>query len=160
MINAPDRPRDRSIGDLVREALWFLAHTLVAIAFLAAMLGVMTLNHPDPNSPSPKIVATVLAFLVPMFGGLIVAHIQQSKTARYVWISGLVVFVVVSVWVLDLPTGNGLCEGCGSVEKIWRTFFSFTHGSGLMSGDGPLIGAWIPLAMVSYAIGARFGLEP
>lgn len=159
MINEPDRPRDRSIGDLVREAAWFLTHTLLALGLLAAVIGVMTLNHPDPNSPSPKLVATVLAVLVPMFGGLIIAHIQQNNTARYVWISGLVVFAIVCVWVLDLPTGNGLCENCRSVEKLWRTFFSFTHGSGLMSGDGPLIGAWIPLSMISYAIGARFGLQ-
>lgn len=159
MITAPDRPRDRSIGDLVREALWFLTHTLVAIAFLAAVLGVMTMNHPDPDSPGPKMVATALAFLVPMFGGLIVSRFQQNHTARYVWVSGLVVFTVVSVWVLDLPTGVGLCQHCGSVEKIWRTFFSFTNGSGLMSGDGPLIGTWIPLAMVSYSLGAKFGFE-
>lgn len=160
MITAPDRPRDRSIGDLAREALWFLIHTLVAIALLGGVLGVMTMNHPDPNSPGPKVVATVLAFLVPMFGGLVITRIQQNGTARYVWISGLVVFTVVCVWVLDLPTGVGLCEHCGSAEKIWRTFFSFTHGSGLMTGNGPLIGAWIPLAMMSYALGAKFGLEP
>lgn len=160
MITAPDRPRDRSIGDLAREALWFLIHSLVAIALLGGVLGVMTMNHPDPNSPGPKVVATVLAFLVPMFGGLVITRIQQNGTARYVWISGLVVFTVVCVWVLDLPTGVGLCEHCGSAEKIWRTFFSFTHGSGLMTGNGPLIGAWIPLAMMSYALGAKFGLEP
>lgn len=159
MISAPDRPRDRSISDLAREAAWFLTHTLVAIVFLAAVLGVMTMNHPDPDSPGPKMVATALAFLVPMFGGLIVSRFQQNKTARYVWISGLVVFTVVSVWVLDLPTGVGLCQHCGSAEKIWRTFFSFSNGSGLMSGDGPLIGVWIPLAMVSYSVGAKFGLE-
>jgi len=160
MITAPDRPRDRSISDLVREALWFLTHTLVAVVLLGGVLGVMTMNHPDPNSPGPKVVASVLAFLVPMFGGLLISRFQRNSTARYVWISGLVVFTIVSVWVLDLPTGVGLCEHCGSVEKICRTFFSFSHGSGLMSGDGPLIGAWIPLAMVSYAFGARFGLEP
>ena len=160
MITAPDRPRDRSIRDLAHEALGFFTHTLLAVVLLGCVLGVMTINHPDPNSPEPKVVATVLAFLVPMFGGLIFSRFQRHSTARYVWISGLVVFTVVSVWVLDLPTGVGLCEHCGSVEKIWRTFFSFTHGSGLISGDGPLIGAWIPLAMVSYAFGARFGLEP
>jgi hypothetical protein len=95
-----------------------------------------------------------------MFAGLIIARVQQNYTAQYVWISGLVIFAVVCVWVLDLPTGNGLCESCGATEKLWRTFFSFTHGSGLMGGDGPLLGAWIPLSMISYAIGAKFGLEP
>lgn len=159
-MNGSDSSRDKTIGDLAREAFWFIAHTLLALAFLIVVIGVMTLNHPDPSSVQPKIVCTLLAFLVPMFGGLIITRLQQNEAARYVWISGLVIFSVVCVWVLDLPTGNGLCESCGAVEKLWRTFFSFTHGSGLMGGDGPLIGAWIPLSMVSYAIGAKFGLEP
>ena len=102
----------------------------------------------------------MMAFLVPMFGGLVIARIQQNRVARYVWISGLVIFSIVCVWVLDLPTGNGLCETCGALEKLRRTFFTFTHGSGLMAGDGLLVGAWIPLSMISYAIGARFGLAP
>jgi len=67
---------------------------------------------------------------------------------------------IVCVWVLGLPTGNGLCENCGPVEKLWRTFFTFDHGSGLMGGDGVLVGAWIPLSMISYAIGAKLALEP
>ena len=160
MINQSDRSRDKSIGDLGREAFWFLMHTLLALVFLAIVLGGISLNHPDPDSPSPKLVGTLMAFLVPMFGGLVIARIQQNRVARYVWISGLVIFSIVCVWVLDLPTGNGLCETCGALEKLRRTFFTFTHGSGLMAGDGLLVGAWIPLSMISYAIGARFGLAP
>jgi hypothetical protein len=160
MTNEPDRSRDKSIGDLGREAFWFLTHTLLALVLLVFVLGVMSLNHPDPDSAAPKLLGTFLAFLVPLFGGLIVTHIQQNNIARYVWISGLVIFSIACVWVLDLPTGNGLCETCGAFEKLWRTFFTFSHGSGLMGGDGLLIGAWIPLSMISYAIGARFSLEP
>ena len=52
-------------------------------------------------------------------------------------------------------TGPGLCESCGATEKLWRTFFTFNNGSGLMGGDGLLIGAWIPLSMLGYAIGAK-----
>ncbi|GGA58009.1 hypothetical protein GCM10011507_06700 [Edaphobacter acidisoli] len=160
MIAAPDRPRDRTIGSLVREALWFLFHTAVAIGLVIAIITVMTLNHPDPDSAGPKVTLTVLAFLMPMFAGLIASRMQHNSNARHIWISGLVLFTIACVWVLDLPTGKGLCENCGSVEKVWRTIFSFSHGSGLMSGDGPLIGAWMPLSMISYAFGARFGLEP
>jgi hypothetical protein len=94
-----------------------------------------------------------------MIGGFIVARRQQNDIAGYVWISGVVVFAVVCVWVLDLPTGNGLCENCGAVEKLWRTFFDIQHGSGLMAGDGLVAGAWIPLSMIGYAIGAKFGFN-
>jgi hypothetical protein len=92
-------------------------------------------------------------------GGFLIAKLQQNEIARYIWISGLLVFSVVCVWVLDLPTGNGLCENCGAVEKLWRTFFDISNGSGLMGGDGLLVGTWMPLAMIAYSIGVRFGLN-
>jgi hypothetical protein len=60
--------------------------------------------------------------------------------------------------VLDLPTGTGLCEKCLAFDKLYRTFFDISHGSGLMGGDGLLVGTWIPLSMIGYSVGARFGL--
>ena len=147
------------MADLGREAIWFLVHTLLAVMLLALALGGITLNHPDPDSATPKLLGTVLALFVPMIGGFLVAHFQQNRIARYVWISGVILFSIICVWVLDLPTGNGLCENCGAIEKLWRTFFTFRHGSGLMSGDGLLVGAWIPLSTIGYAIGGRLGLK-
>ena len=93
-----------------------------------------------------------------MIGGFIVAKSNHEPTARYVWVAGLVFFALVCVWVLDLPTGTGLCEKCLALEKLFRTFFDINHGSGLMGGDGLLVGTWIPLSMIGYSVGARFGL--
>src|ERR1700722_17382689 len=160
MLKERDISQDKSVADLGRESAWFIVHSFLAILFLAVVVGVISLDHPDPDSTMPKLLATALAFLVPMIGGFIVAHVQQNHVARYVWLSGLVLFSVVCVWVLDLPTGNGLCEMCGAIEKLWRTFFSFGNGSGLMAGDGVLYGSWTPLAMIGYSVGARFGLDP
>jgi hypothetical protein len=154
-----DISQDKTPAGLARQALWFLTHTLIAFVLLAIVVGVMSLNHPDPDSPTPKLLCTALAFLAPMIGGFLLARIHHNDSAVYTWISGLVIFSIVCVWVLDLPTGPGLCENCGAIEKVWRTFFSFRHGSGLISGDGPLIGAWTPLSMIGYAIGAKFALE-
>jgi hypothetical protein len=117
------------------------------------------MTHPDPDATQPKLLGTVLAFLVPLIGGYFIAKMQQNVVARYVWISGLVVFSIICVWVLDLPTGVGLCEKCGAMEKLYRTFFDIEHGSGLMAGDGLLAGTWVPLCMISYAIGALFALR-
>jgi hypothetical protein len=159
MMRDHDISQDKSVADLGRESLWFLGHTLFAVIFLAAALGGISLTHPDQDSVSPKLIGTILAFLVPMIGGFLIARVQQNYVARYVWISGVILFSVVCVWVLDLPTGNGLCETCGAVEKLWRTFFTFNHGSGLMGGDGLLVGAWIPLSMIGYGIGAGVALK-
>ena len=160
MKNYLDTSRDKTVGDLGREAFWFLSHTLLAVVVLAVVIGLMSMAHPDVDSASPKLLGTVLAFFVPMVGGFLIARVQQNDIARYVWISGLLLFSVVCVWVLDLPTGNGLCENCGALDKLWRTFFDIGHGSGLMGGDGLLVGTWLPLSMIGYAVGAQFGLEP
>lgn len=154
-----DITQGKSIRELGLEAFWFLTHSGLAFVILVLVIAVITLTHPDPDAIEPKLLGTVLAFLVPMIGGFLIARSQQNDIAGYVWISGLVVFAVVCVWVLDLPTGNGLCENCGAVEKLWRTFFDIRHGSGLTAGDGLLIGTWIPLCMIGYAVGARFGLH-
>ena len=154
-----DISQDNTQADLARQALWFLTHTLIAFVLLAIVVGVMSLNHPDPDSSTPKLLGTALAFLAPMIGGFLLARIHHNNAAVYTWISGLVIFSIVCVWVLDLPTGPGLCENCGALEKIWRTFFTFSHGSGLIGGDGLLLGAWIPLSMIGYAIGARVALD-
>src|SRR5271154_288505 len=155
MLKQRDISQDKTLGDLAREALWFLTHTLIAVVLLVIVVGVMSLNHPDPDSTAPKQLATLLAFLVPTIGGFLLARIHQNNAAAFVWVAGVAFFSIICVWVLDLPTGNGLCESCGAAEKLWRTFFTFSHGSGLMSGDGLLIGAWMPLAMIGYSIGAK-----
>jgi hypothetical protein len=154
-----DLAQNKTLGDLSREALWFSFHTLVAVTVLAMVVSGAALLHPDPDALEPKLVGTLLALVVPMAVGFIIARKQKNDIAGYVWISGLLVFSVVCVFVLDLPTGNGLCEKCGAVEKLWRTFFDIAHGSGLMGGDGLLIGTWIPLSMIGYAIGAKYALD-
>lgn len=154
-----DITQGKSLSELGGEGFWFLTHTFLAVFFLAIAMGGMSMTHPDPDATEPKLIGTALAFLVPMIGGYFIAKMQQNVVARYVWISGLVVFSIICVWVLDLPTGVGLCEKCGAMEKLWRTFFDIDHGSGLMGGDGLLAGTWTPLSMISYAVGASFGLR-
>ncbi len=149
----------KSPGDLGREALWFLIHTLAAVALLALMVFAVSLTRPDVDASGPKVIGTILAFLIPMIGGFIIAKSRPDPVARFIWISGCIFFALACVWVIDLPTGNGLCEKCGAIEKLTRTFFDVSHGSGLMGGDGLLVGAWIPLSMIGYAVGARFGLD-
>ena len=149
----------KSLSDLGREAAWFAGHTIFAVLALLLMMAVVTLFHPNADAVEPKLIGTLLAFVVPMGFGFLIAKKQQNEIARYVWISGLLFFSIVCVWVLDLPTGNGLCEHCLALEKLYRTFFDITNGSGLMGGDGLFIGTWIPLALFGYAVGASQGLD-
>ena len=70
--------KDKTVGDLGREAFWFLTHTLLAVAVLAVVIGVMSLMHPDPESSAPKLLGTLLAFFVPMVGGFAITRVQQN----------------------------------------------------------------------------------
>lgn len=159
MVDRLDAPQGKSAADLTREAVSFLGHTLAAVLILFAIVLIFYLVHTDPDAVDPKLLATGLAFIVPLIGGFFLAKVRPDKTARYVWISGLLTFSFVCVWVLDLPTGSGLCAKCGAIEKLTRTFFSISHGSGLMGGDGLLVGTWMPLSLTGYAIGSHYGLK-
>ena len=154
-----EESHSKSLRELGREAFWFAAHTLLAILALVVVLIAGILLQPPMDATMPKLIGTVAAFVVPLLAGFLIAKKQQNEIARYVWISGMLIFAAVCVWVLDLPTGNGLCEHCGAVDKLWRTFFDITRGSGLMGGDGLLVGTWIPLSLFGYAIGASAGLD-
>ncbi len=159
MADRLDASQGKSAAALTREVVSFVGHTLAAVLILFAIVLAFSLAHTDPDAVDPKLLATALAFFVPLIGGFLLARSRQDQTAGYVWISGVVTFSVVCVWVLDLPTGSGLCEKCGASEKLTRTFFDISHGSGLMGGDGLLVGTWMPLAMIGYALGANYGLK-
>jgi hypothetical protein len=159
MMDDFDASHGKTAGDLGREALWFTFHTLFALLVLAVIVIAYWIAHTDPDAMQPKIYATVLALVIPLIVGGIIARVRQDRVAKYTWISAMLLFSIVCVWVLDLPTGNGLCEHCDALDKLTRTFFSFNNGSGLMGGDGVLVGFWMPLAMIGYAIGAKLGLE-
>ena len=159
MIEDYEIAQGKSIGDLGREALWFALHSIFAILVMVATISVMALFHPDPDAAGPKELGTVLVIIIPLIAGFVIAKIQGNHIAGYVWITGMLLFSAVCVWVLDLPTGNGLCEHCGALDKLWRTFFSISNGSGLMAGQGLMVGTWTPLALIGYAVGANYALK-
>lgn len=150
---------NKSLGDLGKEAGSFALHTILAVVVLVLLLVAFSIQHPDPTDSGPKLLCTALSFIVPMIAGFLIIRFRQDPIAQYIWISGLVFFSLVCVWVLSLPTGNGLCNDCGAVDKLWRTFFSINHGSGLMGGDGLMIGTWVPLSMFGYAMGAKLAYK-
>jgi hypothetical protein len=159
MIDDFEISQGKSIGDLWTEAAWFVSHTAIAIFAMFAAIALFTLTQPSPVDPGPKLIGTALAFFVPMLVGYLIAWKQKNDVARYVWISGVIIFGILCVWVIDLPTGPGLCEHCLLIERLRRTFFDVSHGSGLLAGWGFMLGTWIPLSLFGYALGAKFGLD-
>lgn len=146
----------KSATDLGVEALWFLVHTVLAVLIAGLVVGAFWAAKVNPDSAQPKLLCTAVVILAAMVVGFLTAKSMRNTIGQYVWLAGLLTFGILCVYVLDLPTGPGLCNGCGALDKLSRTFFSFQNGSGLMSGNG-LLGLWATLAMTAYAIGANFG---
>ena len=86
MMYQKDISRDKSPSELGIEACWFVTHTTIAFLMLVGVLGVMSLNHPDPDSSAPKMLGTILAFLVPMAGGFLFARKHRSNRFPAYWI--------------------------------------------------------------------------
>ena len=72
---------------------------------------------------------------------------------------GLIWILIVSLWILDMPTGSNACLQCGATEKLTRTFLSLPRPSGLIDNDGPFLGTWPTAALFGYSIGAWLGLR-
>jgi hypothetical protein len=141
---------------LVGQAGSFFLHTLLALGtWLALMLAGYTLNPPAV----PQFAILFLSMLAPFFVGLLVNRFRQDEMAPLVWLIGLIWMLIVSLWVLDMPTGPAHCFQCDATEKLTRTFFCLPMASGLIDNDGPFIGTWPAAALVGYAIGAKLALR-
>lgn len=147
---------DAGTSKLSGQATWFLLHTVLALgSWLALMVAGYALNPPAV----PQFVILVLSLLVPLMVGNVVNRFRQDEMATLVWLIGLIWVLIVSLWILDMPTGPNECFQCDATEKLARTFFSVPKPSGLIDNDGPFIGTWPAAALVGYAIGARLSLR-
>jgi len=153
MLHADDV---KSSSKLLGQALSFFMHTTLALgSWLALMLVGYALN---PVRASQFLIL-ILSMLVPLVVGNIVTRFRQDEMATLVWLIGLIWVLIISLWILDMPTGPNACFQCDATEKLTRTFFSLPKPSGLIDDDGPILGTWPAAALIGYAIGARFALK-
>jgi len=133
---------------LSRQAIWFFAHAVFAIG---SWLALMALGYALNPSGISQLVILLLWFAVTL--------IRQDEMAALVWLVGLIWLLIISLWILDMPTGPNACLRCDATEKLMRTFFSLPQPSGLIDNDGPFLGTWPAAALVGYSIGARMALK-
>jgi energy-coupling factor transporter transmembrane protein EcfT len=147
---------EQGASNLSRQALWFLIHTVIALAaWLALMLAGYALNPPAVS----QMFILVLSLFVPLVVGHFVARLHPDDMAASVWLLGLIWLLIVSLWVLDMPTGPNQCFQCDATDKLTRTFFSIPKPSGLIDDDGPFLGTWPAAALVGYSIGAWLAIR-
>jgi hypothetical protein len=147
---------EQSSSKLSSQALSFFLHTILALgSWLALMLLGYAINPPHV----PQLAILVLSAVVPLVVGFLVARVHPTEMATLVWLLGLIWFLVVCLWVLELPTGPNQCFQCEATEKLTRTLFSWPRPSGLIDNDGPFVATWPAIALIGYSIGAKLGFR-
>jgi len=147
---------EEKVSNLAEQALWVFIHTLLAIGCWLATVLLISMSKVESV---PVLVTLALAFTVPFIVGNIFTRIKQNDMGPYTWLVGLIWFLIVCLWILDMPTGPNQCYHCDASEKIWLTFFSPSEDSGLIDGQGRFVGTWPAIAFIGYGIGSRLGLR-
>jgi hypothetical protein len=156
MESLMQRDDENNSSKFSQQALSFIVHIALALgSWLALMFVGYILNPPAV----PQFAILALSFLVPFGVGNIVTRYRQDEMAPLVWLIGLIWVLIISLWILDMPTGPNQCFQCDATEKLTRTFFSLPKPSGLIDNDGPFLCTWPAAAFLGYAIGARLALK-
>ena len=138
------------------QALTFFGHASLA---LLTWLALMLLGYLVNPQNVPQTVILTVSVLAPLAVGVLVNRARQSEMATAVWLLGVIWFMIVALWIVDMPTGPNQCFQCGLGEKLSRTFLSIPSPSGLIDDDGPFLATWPAAALIGYAVGARLALK-
>jgi hypothetical protein len=147
---------EEKVSNLAEQALWVMIHTFLAIGSWVATILFITLLKPESV---PVMITLSLAFAIPFLVGNIFTRFKQNDMAPYTWLIGLIWFLIICLWILDMPTGPNQCYHCDASQKLYLTFFSPYEDSGLIDGQGRFVGTWPAVALVAYGIGSRLALK-
>jgi len=147
---------DDGTDKLSQQAISFALHAILAIG---ACVFLMLAGYAISPTSVSQVIVLILSLAVPMLAGNLIARFRRDEMATHVWLVGLIWLLIVSLWVLDMPTGPNACYQCGATEKLTRTFFSLPKPSGLIDDNGPFFGTWPAAALLGYSIGARLALR-
>jgi len=147
---------DRISSTLAIQAGQVFLHTLVA--FLA-WVGLMACGYAMNRPAISQQLILALSLLVPLVVGYAFNAFRQDSLAASVWLIGLIWFLCIALWVLDMPTGPNACMQCDATDKITRTFFSYPSPGGLIDNDGPFFATWPAAALLGYSIGAKLAMR-
>jgi hypothetical protein len=148
--------QEQNPSRLSNAVVRFFVHLGLAIG---SWLAVMMLGYAF-NPPSvPQFVILLMSIFVPLLVGYGFMRVRPDDSAKLVWLIGLIWLLIVSLWILDMPTGPNACDQCDATGKLTRTLFSWPSPSGLIDNDGPFVATWPAAALIGYAIGARLGLK-
>jgi hypothetical protein len=144
------------VHSFVLQIFWVLVHVILAAGSWIAMMFAISFLRPESV---PTIITLALSFAIPFVVGNIFTRIKQNRMAPYTWLIGLIWFLIICLWILDMPTGPNQCNHCDASQKLYLTFLSLNKDSGLIDNDGRLIGTWPTVALIGYGIGSSLALK-
>lgn len=147
---------EEKVTNLAEQALWVFLHSILAVGSWLVLVFLISLAHPESV---PVLITLALSFTAPFIVGNIFTRFKQNDMAPYTWLIGLIWFLIICLWILDMPTGPNQCFHCDASEKIYLTFFSPSEDSGLIDGQGRFVGTWPAMAFLGYGIGSRLALK-
>jgi len=153
---ASEHEEEKNPSRLSHQATWFFAHSALA---LGSWLVLMLLGYAFNPQGVPQFLILLISLLVPAMVGYAITRARKDEMALLVWLVGVIWMLIISLWILDMPTGSNACFQCDAAEKLSRTFFSLPRPSGLIDDDGPFLGTWPAAALFGYSIGARFAFR-
>ena len=148
---------EQRVSNLGEQAIWIVIHSLLAICSWAAMMLAISLMK---LQSVPVLITLALSLIIPFVVGNVVTRFKQNEMATYTWLIGLIWFLIICLWILDMATGPNQCYHCDASQKLYLTFLSPSEDSGLIDGEGRLIGTWPTVALIGYGIGATLALKP
>ena len=151
-----EHEEERNPSRLSHQAIWFFTHSALA---LGSWLVLMLLGYAFNPQGVSQFLILFFSMLIPSLVGYAITRARQNEMASLVWLVGLIWMLIISLWILDMPTGPNACFQCDATEKLTRTFFSLPRPSGLIDDDGPFLGTWPAAALVGYSIGARLAFK-
>ena len=147
---------EERVANLAEQAIWVFLHMLLAIGAWVAMMLLISLARPESI---PVFVTLAASFAVPFVVGNVFTRFKQNDMAPYTWLVGLIWFLIICLWILDMPTGPNQCYHCDASQKLYLTFFSLNEDSGLIDNQGRMVGTWPAVAFIGYGIGSRLALK-
>ena len=146
---------EASESRLGSQALAFAGHTATA---LLAWIALMAVGYALNPIGVPHLAILCASLLFSLLVGMVVVKLWRSEMATAVWLLGLIWFLIVALYILDMPTGPNQCNQCDAAEKLTRSLFSYPRPSGLLDDDAPFLATWPAFALLGYSIGARLSL--
>ena len=126
---------------------------------LSSWVALMLAGYALQPSSMSQTAVLALSAIVPLIVGFLFVRRKPDAIAGQIWLAGLILVLIVSLWILDMPTGPNACNTCGASEKLTRTLLSIPTPSGLIDNNGPFFCTWPAAALLGYSIGAQLALR-